>query len=272
MTTIGFALITNSSFPQYAVRIMLGGIICVTAVLLLAAPLHKRYHFTKKTFFGTIATIIISVTFALLATHFALISQSQNGTISKRTAQLSIVACGQEIRIAPSTFFSSGAGSGSYSLRSNGMVQYLGYEQNPSEDGTLGSFFRSAGGSISSNVVTMPSSMNDNQKLTNGAVLNQFYRTNPQGETYIEMRSGESCSVTPSMITIFVYRYDPTTKKYETLRIIQNPERYSISNASLSEHDCIIVMFDDPKKNTLATCSGYPKRELISPIAREVSL
>ena len=272
MTGIGFALVMNSSLPHYAVRIMLGGAICVIAILVFSAPLHKRYHFTKKSFFGLISTLILSVTLALVATHVALISQSQNGTISRQIGQLSVVACGQEIEISPSSRFSSSAGSGSYSISSNGTMQYLGYERDVAQDGTLGSFFQSAGASISSNVVTLPYGSATRQKLTNDTTLGQFSRINPLGENYLELRSGESCSIAPSMVSIYVHHYDVATKKYETKHLIQHPEQYVLSDMPSDQRDCIVVVFDDPKNGASSTCKGYPESELLSPIVKDVSL
>lgn len=268
MTGIGFALVINSSLPRYAIRIMLGGAICVIAILVLSAPLHKRYHFTKKSFFGLVSTLILSVTIALVATHIALISQSQNGTITRRIGQLSVVACGQEIEISPNSRFSGSAGSGSYSIASDGMMQYLGYERDVAQDGTLGSFFQSAGGSISSNVVTLPYV----SATTNSAEVSQFSRVNPLGESYLELRSGESCSITPSMVSIYVHHYDVGTKKYETKHIIQHPEQYIISDVRENQRDCVIVVFNDPKDRSSSTCQGYPSAELLSPGVKDVTL
>jgi hypothetical protein len=272
MLTNVFALMTTSSLPNYMVRIMLGGIAGIVAVLLFAAPLHKRYHYTKKTFFSMICVIVISVTAAMIFTQSALISKSENGAINRRTGQMALFACDQQISIRPNSLLSSTAGNGSYSVTSDGYISFLGYETEPTVDATLGSFFQAIGGSISSNVATIPLNRGSRALLTNSSSLDQFSKTNILGETYLELRSGESCSVTPSMLSIYVYSYNPQSRKYEIRKIIQHPELYVLNDRTYDKRDCIVLVFGDPRENLKSTCNGYPNTAMITPIIKELSL
>lgn len=272
MLVTTFALITGSALPHYAVRIMLGGIVAIIGILLFATPLHQRYRYTKKTFFGMISTIVITVTIALVATHIALISKSANGTITRRYGQMSIFACGQQVEIAPTSVLSATSGDGSYSFSSDGTLQYLGYQTNQDTDAALGSFYQAVGGSISSNVVTIPYDARTKHQLANHQQIDQFTKTNAAGEVYLELRSGEACSVIPDMVSIYVYRYNSGSKKYEKQRIIQHPEAYMFSSRPFATRDCVVVVYGNPKDATTLTCNGYPELHALSPIVQELSL
>jgi hypothetical protein len=272
MVTTFFGLVTASSLPNYAVRIMLGGIVAILAVLLFAAPLHKRFHYTKKTFFGMICTIVISVTAAMIFTHAALISQSSNGSLNRRTGQLAVFACGQEIAIRPHSAFSSTAGTGSYSVAPSGDMEYLGYATDTKTDATLGSFFKAIGGSISSNIATIPFGPSAKALLTNVTTLDQFSKTNNDQESYLELRSGEACTSSPSMLSIYVFTYDAETKSYVQQKIIQHPELYVLNDRKYDQRDCVVIVFGDPKEGRNLTCHGRPATTNINPAVKELTL
>ena len=118
----------SSSLSQYSVRVYLGGVVCIIAILLLASGLHHRFKFTKRAFFGVISGIVLSVTATLLLINLQLINRSADGALAKKTGKMSIFVCGQELSIRPQTsLFTSSMGDSRHKIYPNGTLEYLGY-------------------------------------------------------------------------------------------------------------------------------------------------
>ena len=271
-SSISFMGTLSSSLSQYSVRVYLGGIVCILCILLVASVLHHRFKFTKRAFFGVISGIVLSVTATLLLINLQLISQSADNGLSKKTAKMSIFVCGQELSIRPeSSLFASSSGDSRHKIYPNGSLEYLGYNTEPSTDGSLGSFFKAIGGSISSNVLAIPYNQQTAETSVNQAILTKFVKTNPIGENYLELRSGEPCETTPSKVNVFVYEFNPNSKLFSKQRILEYPEQYILSDRPNDEQDCLVVTFGDPLTDTELTCKGYPDISQVSNTKPEVS-
>lgn len=259
MTWLVFAQSLSDDLSQYSVHILLGGIIAVFAVLVLASSLHRRYHFTKKGFYTVIAGIIIAVTTALTVVNVQLIANSEDQAITKLNGKMSIFVCGQEISLlASNSLAAQSLGDSRHKIFPNGDLEFLGYRTTPETDGSLGAFMRAAGGSMSSNVMTLPFNDATANTVVNSASLAKFVKTNPLGEKYLELRSGESCDDTPSMINVFVYNYSPTLNQFSNSRIIVTPEKYILSSNPYTQPDCVVIIYGEPTEKTNLTCKGYP--------------
>lgn len=249
----------SDDLSQYSVRVLLGGIVAVLIVLVFASGIHHRYHFTKKAFYTLLSCIILATTTALLVINLKLITSSEDGAISRLDGKMSIFACGQEISVIPnSTLFSQSSGDSRHRVFPNGDIEFMGYRTAYETDGSLGAFFRAIGGSISANVVALPYNDATEQNIANNSALSKFVKTNPMGEKYLELRSGESCGETPSMTNVFIYEHNSTLHDFTQRRIVQTPEQYTLSNKPFSEPDCIVVIFGKPVDKTDLTCRGYP--------------
>jgi hypothetical protein len=230
-------------------------------VVVIASFLHDRFHVTKKLFYSGLVSVIIATTLALLATHVVQIGSSK-GSISRYEARLFLVACGQQIPFVPDSMFSRTAGSARFSIDASGRVVYQGYETDEEYDTSLTSFFNEVGGSISPNVLTLPYSMNTRGGIADSTRIEQFLRQNPGGGNYLEFRSGDACDTAPSMVSVYIYRYDPISKLYNQQRISQLSE-YRLSGSNPDHQDCVVVMFDQPSIRTTFTCGGFPSEEML---------
>jgi hypothetical protein len=56
----------SDDLSQYSVRVLVGGIVAMSILLVLASGLHHRYHFTKKAFYTVLSCIVLAVTTTLL--------------------------------------------------------------------------------------------------------------------------------------------------------------------------------------------------------------
>jgi hypothetical protein len=228
-------------------------------LLVFAASFHHRYHFTKKAFFTVITCIILATTTALVVINLQLISSSEDSSITRMEGRMSVFACGQEIDILPSSsVFNQSSGDSRHRIYPDGRLEFLGYRTEPETDGSIGSFFKAIGGSISANAVALPYNDATAESIVNNATLARFVKTNPIGEKYLELRSGESCETTPSMVTVFIYEYSPSTHSFAQQRIIQTPEQYILTDKPFGEPDCVVVIYGQPDTKTNLTCTGYP--------------
>lgn len=262
----------SSSLSQYSVRVYLGGVVCILFILLIASGLHHRFKFTKRAFFGVISGIVLSVTATLLLINLQLINRSAEGGLTKKTGKMSIFVCGQELSIRPdSSLFTGSTGDSRHKVYPNGTLEYLGYSTEPSTDGSLGSFFRATGGSISSNVLAIPYNDQTASTAVNQATLTKFVKTNPIGEKYLELRSGEPCETTPSKVSVFVYEFNPNSKLFSKQRILEFPEQYILSTRPTDEQDCLVIVYGDPMTDTELTCQGYPDISKVSTMKLEAT-
>jgi hypothetical protein len=250
------------SSAGYAVRILVGGIVVMACLLLIASATHNRFQFTKKSHFTGIAAVSISVIVALLLVHLALLSSSSESGIERRVARLSLVACDQQIPLNFGSNLSDFGGDGRHKIYNGGQLEFLGYRTNDREDVSLNSFFRSVGGGISANILTLPFTKSTESDLANSLTLKQFIRTNPVGGQYLELVSGNACNVTPSMVSVFVYSYDEASKYYEVQRLAA-PDTYIISSATKKYQDCIVVIYGNPTTQTNLRCGDYPLADQI---------
>lgn len=253
------ALALSEVLSQYSVRILLGGIVAVFGLLIFASHVHHRFHFTKKAFYSSIAFVVLACTSALMIINIQLITNSEDGAITRLSGNMSVFACGLEIPIQPNnSFLNQSSGDSRHKVFSNGKIEFLGYRTEPETDGTLGAFFRSIGGSVSANIVALPFGESISDDIANNVALAKFVKTNPLGEKYLELRSGESCNDTPSMVNVFVYEHSPTLQSFKQTRITTSPEKYLLTDKRFSEPDCIVIVFGNPSQQTDLTCRGYP--------------
>jgi hypothetical protein len=244
---------------EYAVRVLVGGVAATVVLLFVASTLHHRYHFTKKMFFTVLCGIIISTTVALVVINLRLIQLADNGSISRRTGYLNIVACSQTLGIVPQNgILAQSAGDATHQIYPNGELSYLGYRTNERADGTLGGFFQALGGTIASNVIALPLTPEMQEQIVTNQDLTKFVQTNPLGEKYLELKSGDSCDTSPSMLSIFLYEYSPSTHSFVQKRVLRNPEEYMLSDNDFGQPDCVVIVFGEPSERTDITCRGYP--------------
>lgn len=257
-------LALSDDLSQYSVRVLLGSILAIFGLLVFASQIHHRYHFTKKAFYGAITFVVLASTTALTVINIRLITNSDDGAITRLSGKMSVLACGTEIPILPSnTLFNQSSGDSRHRVFPNGKLEFLGYRTAPESDGTLGAFFRSIGGSISANVIALPFNESTNEEVSSSAALTRFVKTNPLGEKYLELRSGEPCDDTPSMVNVFVYEYSSTLHSFAQSRIVTTPEQYTFTDQHFSEPDCIVIVFGSPSSSTELTCRGYPDADKI---------
>jgi len=208
--------------------------------------------------------IILAVTTALTVININLITTSEDGAITHLEARLSVFACGQEIPILPSnSLLNQSSGDSRHRIYPNGNLEFLGYRTEPKTDGTLGAFFNAIGGSVSSNIIALPFNNATAKSIVNDTTLNRFVKQNPLGEKYLELRSGESCGTTPSMVNVFVYGYNSGTHSFVQERILKSPEQYILTNEPFDEPDCIVIVYGEPDTRTDLTCRGYPESSKI---------
>ncbi len=254
----------SEDLSQYSVRVLVGGIVAVTVVLALASGLHHRYHFTKKAFYSVLMCIILAVTTALAVINIKLVTSSDDGAIAHLEGRISVFACGQEVSILPSnSLLNQSSGDSRHRIYPNGNLEFLGYRTEPETDGSLGSFFNAIGGSISSNIVALPFNDATAKSIASHTALSKFVKQNPLGEKYLELRSGESCGATPSMVNVFVYGYNSGTHSFVQERILKSPEQFLLTDKPFDEPDCIVIVYGEPDTQTNLTCRGYPEASKI---------
>lgn len=263
ISNIFFGQTIAATASGYAVRILIGSILAIGLILVLATPIHNRYHYTKKTFFTLISSIVVASTIAFVLIHTYAMSGSSANAIEKKQARITMSVCGQQIPIISEAILSSSIGTARQKIFEDGHMEYLGYVTDPARDTSLGSFFQAFGGSINSSVMILPYSPALESKLTDSATLAQFIRTNPIGERYLELQSGSSCTIYPSMISVFVYQYSSESNEYARIRLTQ-PESYIMSDQPSETSDCIVVIFGDPAQETNLRCGDYPNADRIA--------
>lgn len=254
MMFFGQTIITSAS--NYSVRIMTGAILLLLATVFLSSVLHKRYHYTKKTFYGFISGAVLATTALLVLIHTALIAASPERSMQARSADMHVVVCDQKILFAP-PFLNSSIGTSRQRVYPDGRLVYLGYVSDPAKELTLNSFFRQLGGSINGTVMTLPAGVVDMDAIANKKTLTQFERRDPAGQAYYEIASGSSCDNYPSMINVYRYRYDEQSAMFLQERIAQ-PENLVISSMSGEKRDCIVVVYGDPRPSTNIRCGEHP--------------
>lgn len=257
-----FGQTLSVSVAEYSVRILVGAIVVSGLIILLASTLHHRYHVTKKAFYTLISGVVVATTAAFVVIHMIAMSGSEDASIERRQSRFVISVCEQQIPILSNDFLSSTAGSARQKVFEDGRFEYLGYVTEPERDVTLGSFFRVFGGSINASTMTLPYSSNTEARLANSATLAQFIKTNPIGDRYLEIQSGSSCDIFPSMISVFTYRYDESTDAFVQTRLTQ-PESYVISREERETMDCIVVIYGEPAETTNLRCGDYPDADRI---------
>lgn len=262
ITSIYFGQTLATTASEYTVRILIGSILAIALVLLFASPLHHRYHFTKKGFFGILTAITLTTTIAFVLIHSLAMSGSEAGSVERRQARIALSVCDQQIPILSEDLLSSSAGSARQKIFDDGTLEYLGYVTDPVKDVSLGAFFQAFGGGISSSVMTLPYSEKLESRLTDSTTLAQFIRTNPLGQRYLELQSGSACSIYPSMISVFTYQYSPEKNMFIQTRLTQ-PEYFVLSKEPKDTMDCIVVIFGDPSSTTNLRCGDYPDADRI---------
>ena len=250
-----FATTLTETSANYSVRILVGSVLVLFGVLFIASLVHHRYHYTKKAFFGVLGSIVVAATAGLLVVNIQLLASSENGGIERRSSYIAFNFCDQQLHILPNQILSTAAGNGRQIIYTDGRMEYFGNVTNPSGEQALGPMIRAVGGSLSSNILTFPYPKEVEDTLSNTTTLAQFIRTNPLGERYLELQSGASCDTIPSMVSVYVYRFDEEEDKFVLKRLVQ-PETYIPS--SQKNKDCIVVYFGKPSQSTLLRCGDYP--------------
>jgi hypothetical protein len=220
--------ISALSFTSVATAVALL-IILVT----LAAFLRDRFPASKPWLFWSMATIVLVVTFILIASTVYLNTVSTSGGPVHRHADFEMWACGEELELEdPSEFLSNKIGTPVLHEHNDKRIHLEGVVVEP-RDGSLGKFMKVTGGSITRNSIVFP--------------------TNDGERSFI---NGETCQGRQSELQVFVYQ--TTENGYYTLRKLENPGEYTISDESVvPPGDCIIMEFAPPKQTTSKMCRQY---------------
>lgn len=261
------ALAINGNTANYSLRVFYGGIVALFLSILLASLLHKRFHFTKKSFFTSISVIVFFSTASLLLAHIGILT-GQDTKYAERYGRVAVVVCGQNIKFGQSSAFESSAGSTTNMIFADGRVVFRGYTDHVASNASVGEFFKSIGGSISSNIASIPYPASVSRLVPAGSIPESFTHTNPLGEKYLELKNGTQCDITQSKITTVVYSQSGNTGKFDKQIIQQKPEAYQMSKSPVGHEDCVVVVFGERGENPAYTCSGYPTADLIQTTAK----
>lgn len=254
----GWSLTAFSTTNTTTSRTLLGGIAALLVVFLIAVPLHSRFHFTKKHFYSSIVLIVTGVSF-LLALPFIQGWQQAGSGQKHIEAYLDIYVCDQKLPIGAASPLYNATGDTKHKVFSDGRAVFSGFVDDE-RDKTLGSFFRAMGGSLSNATLAIPYSSLEDLSSTNERIIETFTKSNPLGEEYLELRSGDACSTAiPSKLEVYVYRYDTSLGRYTVMHIQDSTTNYIISDTP-DKPDCIIITFDEPSQTTTLTCSSHPAR------------
>lgn len=259
-----------SDVADYSVRVLIGCFIALFVIIMVASLIHHRFHFTKKAFFTLIAAISVSTAVALFISHLALLASTENFGLERRTARIRFDVCGQQVPVYSNQALVKSLGNGRQIVMEEGRLIYLGYTVDPVQDASLGAFFRAMGAGINSSTMTLPYSTSAKNDVSDAASLAQFERTNPLGEPYLELKNGEACNLSPSMINVFVYRYSEADQMYYQERV-SLPDQLVLSAQPENREDCIVVIYGDPLQTTNLTCGDYPQNGKISASKQEDS-
>lgn len=226
---------TNSlKFSLLALGLLL--ILAVIAVFLKNANGRVKYLL-----FGAIALVSVLTTLYLVGSTIYLNQQSETGGPIHWHADFEIWHCGRQVNIEDPAGFSNKVGTEVVHEHNDNRMHFEGVLL-ALHDASIGHFFESLGGSMSSKHLTIPK----DSGLT----------------TY---QDGDVCpDESAAEMQVFVYKQslpsdDGQTKDREfSQKKLKDPQNYVISPFSqVPPGDCVILEFDKPKEKTDKLCNFY---------------
>ena len=193
---------------------------------------RQKSELVKYLLFGGIVIVALSNTIYLSGSTIYLNQQSSTGGPIHWHADFEIWHCGNLVNIKDPTGFSNKVGTEVVHEHNDNRMHFEGVLLSL-HDASIGHFFESLGGSISSKQLIVSTDLG----LT----------------TY---KDGDICSDgTKASMQVFVYQ---TEDKTFTQKKLEDPQNYVISpHGQVPPGDCIIVEFDKPKDKTDKLCNFY---------------
>ncbi len=220
--------ISSLSFTSVTIAVVL-----LVVLVTLAAFLRDRFPGSKPWLFWSMAVVVVVVTFILIGSTVYLNTVSLSGGPVHRHADFEMWACGEELELEnPSGFLSNKIGTPVLHEHDDKRIHLEGVvvEQ---RDGSLGKFMEVTGGSITPNSIVFP--------------------TNDGKRSYV---NGQTCDGQPAELHVFLYQ--TTENDRYTLRKLEKPAEYTISDESVvPPGDCIVMEFAPPKQTTDRMCRQY---------------
>jgi hypothetical protein len=251
---------------RYGTKVLFGSIAILALVVLLSSVLHNKYHYTKKTLYTLICGVSLGAFLALLVVLLSLTTSSSRYEV--RSASIDIGICGQQITDTSNrSFLDSAPGTSRHIFMGDGRLEFRGFTNKNTDDATLGKFFESIGGSITTNSVAYPVG----EGMSLGNIPEGFIKQSPSYEklVFVNARDNDKCSVIASKLAVYVYQYRTADDKYALKRVKNNIPSYQISKSSYTKRDCVIVYFGDELAQSttekIGTCNGYPGKDKIAP-------
>jgi hypothetical protein len=256
--------LTNTNIEnigRYGTRVLFGSVAALVVIVALSSVLHKRFHYTKKTLFALIVGVSIGALLALVAAISILASGGSKYEV--KNASIIVNICGQDIERPASSFLSSAQGTSRHTFGTDGTLRFRGFTNKTTDDATLGKFFESIGGGITTNSVAYPVE----NKLFSSSLPESFVRRSPIDTNFVivSARDNDKCSIVSSKIETYVYQHRETDGKYILRRVKNNVPSYQISNVDYAKRDCVVVRFTDTPGQNVGTCHGYPGNDKIAP-------
>ena len=245
----------NESTSTVMTRAVFGGALMIVAIVVGASQLHHRFHVTKKLFFTMLCTVIVAVTAVLVALTASILSASPSGVLERRTAQLSVSVCGQQLEFESNNVLSRRVGGPRlYEYQGEIVAQSVMVDER--DDASLGGFVKSAGGSIAAGSLTLPTGA-----VKQTPALKEFTHVSPNSLSYLELSGQGECAASRAVLNVYAYRYLPAKKTFVQYRVLR-PETYvffSNSKGANEKGDCVVIEYAASAGITSKTCSGYPE-------------
>lgn len=224
--SLGEIIRTNSlKFALLALGLLL--VLAVMAVFLKNT--NGRF---KYLLFGAIALVSVLTTLYLVGSTIYLNQASETGGPIHWHADFEIWHCGQMVNIKDPTGFSNKVGTEVVHEHNDGRMHFEGVLLTL-HDASIGHFFESLGGSMSSKQLTIPK----DSGIT----------------TY---KDGDICSDgSETSMQVFVYQ---TQDKTFIQKKLKDPQNYVISpHSQVPPGDCVILEFGPLKDKTEKLCQSY---------------
>lgn len=242
----------NASTTAAMTRSILGGAVMVVLILVVATFFHDRYHVTKKIFYTLLSTVIIAVSVLMFALALNTFGSSTTGLLERRTAELSVSVCGQQLEFQNNSVLSQRVGGTRLYIHNNQIVAQS-VITNELTDASLGALAQSLGGSITASSLLLPRSA-----VQSTPALATYFKESPSGAPYLELTSTSECSSGPATLNTFIYRYMPLKNTFVQYHVLR-PESYVFTaNERGQKGDCVVIEFAKAAAITSTTCAGYP--------------
>lgn len=203
----------------------------VTALVVTALALKPTNEVFKNFLFWPIVIVVSLATITMTAATIYLNAVSYSKGPAHWHADFELWACGQEHELVDPRGFSNKVGTSVLHEHNDKRIHLEGVVVSLS-DASLGNFFRTIGGELSNDTITLP---------TNEGV---FHRHN-----------GDRCDTQPGEVQVFAFKTDHGKIIQEKL---SDPANFVyLPHSKVPPGNCIIVEFDTPKKQTDKLCRSY---------------